>query len=266
MKKSNYTKFVDSFINRLEKQYDLRKDELTVFEILNITFLDYRDFVKFRVILLTFFLIISNAIFFFYFSFIAIILIALIFFTILYVLSFQFVSDAPHFNRLESRIKLIEKEYSSASGLHVSCIINLLKSYDPFELVGEELAKAYFNFKDRKYKNNKECSYHQTERLMLFYILLNAGFEFKTNNNEFNHIVGGFLNITPNQLGSEYLTNLNQLNYYMNNIPGKLKQNQVNDVRDKLKKLKEIVDRDLDVLFSSIINQSYENSVFVKEK
>lgn len=262
MKKANYTKFVDSFIKRLKKQYSLRKDKLTVFEILNITFLDFRYSKTVRFILVSLFLIVSTLLFPVFVEFtvtILIIFIFLVFDTILYISSFYYILGYPHFNRLESRIKLIISEWTPNKELSIDDIIVLIKTSTPLELVGEKLAiQAYKEFKDKQNAKETESIYSPKERLVIFFILLNVEFRYNVNDIEFNTILGALLNISPNRLEKEYRSFLNKLNYYIKNIPGKLTEKEVKGIRKLLCKLSD--EFDIKELLKELIELPYSPS------
>lgn len=262
MKKSNYIKFVNVFFKRLEKQYDLRKDEITLLEILNITFLDFRYSKIVRFILFSLFLIVTTFLLAVFVEFTVTILIMLISLTlvaILYISSFYYILDYTHFNRLESRIRWIERDYTSIMDLSIKRLESLIMSANPVELVGEYLSiKAYKEFKEKYSHKEIDNGYSPKERLMIFFILLNVEFKYNVNDKEFNTILGALLNISPNRLEKEYRSYLNKLNYYIKNIPGKLTKSEVKEIREMLGKLRDEID--IKELFNGLIELSYSDS------
>ena len=265
MNKSNYDRFLKKFNSKLRKEYDLRKNEFTPLEILNNTFLDYRYTKQVKIVFFYVLLILGIAFFPMQWGlngpFKWLIWSALLFVFPLFVLSFNYLTDRSYFNKLHSRIKAIESMLLPTSELTIDDLFELVESKNLNEKLGEKTAiQAYYEFKINHLPKNQNKEYRPLERLTLLFILLNEEFDYKTNDKEFNTLLGALLNISPNRLEKEYRSFLNRLNAYIKNKPGNLSKQDLKEIRGILKELKTKLD--VDSLLSNLIDQNYESSVF----
>lgn len=266
MKKSKYHQFLQRFLSQLRKEYNLQKEEFTLFEIVNIKFHDYQYQYRAKVILG--YLIFFSAIVFSFLVFELqspsryIALFSLLPTLIIFILAFPYFSMAAYFTRLHSRIKNIENMLASTTEPSLEDLIDLIESHQPIYLTGEKMAiQAYYEFKMNHAPKNPKQEYSPIERLTILFIILNEEFEYKTNDAEFNTLLGALLNISPNRLEKEYRSFLNRLSTFMRNKNRrKLSSAEIEEIKNTLISIKSKLD--VNSLLSNLIEHNYQPSIF----
>jgi|SRR5690554_142062 len=239
MKKSKYHQFLQRFNTRLRKEHSLRKDEFELSEILNNTFQDYLYSKRATIVIFLYTPLVLGILFLSIFFDIkeaqnAIILVSLIIILSFSLLSFYQLTQVPYFNRLGSRIELINRYNEPALNFDVEYICHIIESNTPFEgLKTKTAAQVYFEMKQSQTPEN---NYTNPEKLYLLYLFLNEELKIKTNDVEFRYIVGGLLGIQPSSLQGTQLTRLKELSAFINNERG-LTEEKISKIKNTLKLL-----------------------------
>src|SRR5690554_1446823 len=241
MKKSKYHQFLQRFNTRLRKEHSLRKDEFELSEILNNTFQDYLYSKRATIVIFLYTPLVLGILFLSIFFDIkeaqnAIILVSLIIILSFSLLSFYKLTHVPYFNRLRSRIELINRYNEPALNFDVEDICNKIESNNLFEEIKTKTAaQVYFEMKKSQ---TPESNYTNPEKLYLLYLFLNKELKIKTNDVEFRYIMGGLLGIQPSSLQGTQLTLLNELSLFIDDDEGLTKEKE-RKIRRVLKLLEE---------------------------